>query len=241
MKERRDGCGTDPQRDTLSHEPALEDGAPQPSPSTAGLSRRHFLQAVGLGATAAGLPAEGLLARSAAPVRPAALGPDTVPVTLRVNGDVLKLKVEPRVTLLDALRDHMQWDTHEAVDLTGAKRVCDRSSCGACTVHMDGKPVYACSVLAIEAQGSEILTIEGLAEDDGLHPVQEEFVRCDGLQCGFCTPGFVMASAALLRDNPNPSREEIRKGLDGNICRCGTQPRALEAVEKAAARMREGR
>ena len=207
------------------------------------VSRRRFLQAMGLGATAAGLPADNLLADSAAPIREGAdaWGPDAVPVTLQVNGETLRLRLEPRVTLLDALRDHLRIDTSESVDLTGAKRVCDRSSCGACSVLLDGKLVYACSVLAIEAQGSTIETVESLDEDGELHPVQEAFVHCDGLQCGFCTPGFVMASVALLRDNPDPSDDEIRHALDGNICRCGTQPRTLEAVQRAAERMREGR
>ena len=220
-----------------------EDSETTNAPTTfGGLSRRRFLQAVGLGATAASLPSEGLLGKTVSHVRTGQdWGPGTVPVTLMVNGEALKMKLEPRVTLLDSLRDHMQVDTQEAVDLTGAKRVCDRSSCGACTVFLDGKPVYACSVLAIEAQGHEIVTIEGVGVDGKLHPVQEEFIHCDGLQCGFCTPGFVMASVALLENNNHPSRSEIRRALDGNICRCGTQIRSLEAVEKAAARLREGR
>ncbi|MCZ6794685.1 MAG: (2Fe-2S)-binding protein [Planctomycetota bacterium] len=225
------------------------DASQAPDPSTEGpgprgdLSRRGFLQAVGLGATAASLPAAGLLGRTVSPVRRDGenLGPDSVPVTLVVNGETLRMRLEPRVTLLDALRNHMQLDTQDAVDLTGAKRVCDRSSCGACSVQIDGKLVYACSVLAIEAQGSEITTVEGLGEKGSLSPVQEEFVSCDGLQCGFCTPGFVMASTALLAANASPSDSEARRGLSGNICRCGTQTRVLEAVNKAAARMREGR
>ena len=218
----KEGLGTPPQRD---------------------VSRRRFLQAVGLGATAAGIPAEGLLAQSTAAVREGAdeWGPNAVPVTLNVNGETLRMRLEPRVTLLDAIRDHLRIDTAEAADITGPKRVCDRSSCGACSVLLGGKLVYACSVLAIEAQESEILTVESLDEDGKLHPVQEAFVHCDGLQCGFCTPGFVMASVALLRQNPNPSHEEISAALDGNICRCGTQPRSHEAVQRAAARMREGR
>ncbi len=208
-----------------------------------GFSRRRFLQAVGLGATAATLPGDGLAGKTVGSLRSGdvALGPSAVPVTLKVNGETLRLRLEPRVTLLDALRDHIQIDTQEAVDLTGAKRVCDRSSCGACTMHMDGKVVYACSVLAVEAQGHEIATVESLDEDGKLHLVQEEFIHCDGLQCGFCTPGFVMSSVALLRENPHPTGDEIRRGLSGNICRCGTQTRVLKAVEKAASGMREGR
>src|SRR5262249_43541666 len=128
-------------------------------------------------------------------------------------------------------------DRPEYIDLTGAKRVCDRGSCGACTVIMDGKTVYACSILAIEAEGREIRTVEGLEKDGKLHPVQEAFVHCDGLMCGFCTPGFIMASVALLEAHPNPTPEETRRLLDGNICRCGTQPRVLEAVAMAASKM----
>jgi len=199
---------------------------------------------MGLGATAAAIPSDGLLAETPAPIRTGEEidGPDAVPVTLHVNGSTLRMRLEPRVTLLDALRDHIRIDTQECADVTGPKRVCDRGTCGACTVLLDGKLVYACSVLAIEVGESHITTVEGVGTPETrLHPLQEEVVRADGSQCGFCTPGFVMAGFALLRDNPNPSRDEIRKALDGNICRCGTQPRFLEAVEKAAARLREGR
>jgi xanthine dehydrogenase YagT iron-sulfur-binding subunit len=197
----------------------------------------------GLGATAATLPDEGLLGGSAASVRPgaAALGPNAVPVTLRVNGESIQMRLEPRVTLLDAIRDHIRLDTHEHVDLTGSKRVCDRGTCGACTVLLDGKTVYACSILAVEAQGQEIVTVEGIAQGGKLHPVQEEFIHCDGSQCGFCTSGFVMASVALLRENTQPDRAQIDRALDGNICRCGTQINVRDAVTKAAARLREGR
>lgn len=208
-----------------------------------GVTRRRFLQAVGLGATAAGLPENGLLGKSPSAVRTGQddWGPGAVPVRLQVNGETLNLRLEPRVTLLDCLRNHMQIDSHEAVDLTGAKRVCDRSSCGACTVFMDDKLVYACSVLAVEAQGSEITTVEGLGDASDLHPVQEEFVHCDGTQCGFCTPGFVMSSVALLNQTTQPADDEIDRALSGNICRCGTQTRVREAVHKAASRLREGR
>lgn len=208
-----------------------------------GVSRRRFLQTMGVGAaTAATMREQGLLGKGAAPVQSVTqFGPGAVPVRLKVNGETLKLQLEPRVTLLDALRDHIQVDTQEYVDLTGAKRVCDRGSCGACTVLLDGKTVYACSVLAIEAQGHEITTIEALGSDGKLDPIQDEFVNCDGLQCGFCTPGFVMAAHAHLKEDNNPSEEATRRALDGNICRCGTQINALKAVARAAARLREGR
>jgi xanthine dehydrogenase YagT iron-sulfur-binding subunit len=135
---------------------------------------------------------------------------------------VHKLEVEPRVTLLDALRTRL--------DITGVKRVCDRGACGACTMIVDGKTAYSCSMLAIEAQGKTIRTVEGLVQGTVLHPVQEAFCDRDGLMCGFCTPGFVVAAAALLEQNPKPTIEQARKALDGNICRCGTYPRVLEAA-----------
>jgi xanthine dehydrogenase YagT iron-sulfur-binding subunit len=233
MTKPHDSNGRDVPR---SDEPASTD-----SVSSKDVSRRRFLTAVGLGAAAA--VGDRAVADTPGPVRAGSdgQGPGSLPVTLKVNGETLRLRLEPRVTLLDALRDHTRVDIHEYVDLTGAKRVCDRGSCGACTVMLDGKTVYACSVLAIEAQGQEITTIEGVGKDGKLHPVQEEFVQADGLQCGFCTPGFVMSCVALLGDNSSPDDEEIRRALDGNICRCGTQPRVVEAVQRAAKRVRGGR
>jgi xanthine dehydrogenase YagT iron-sulfur-binding subunit len=130
--------------------------------------------------------------------------------------------VEPRVTLLDAARDRL--------GLTGLKRVCDRGTCGACTMIVDGRTVYSCSSLAIEAQGKTIRTVEGLASAGALHPVQQAFCNHDALMCGFCTPGFVMAAVALGEKNPKPTREEACQGLDGNICRCGTYVKLLAAV-----------
>jgi aerobic-type carbon monoxide dehydrogenase small subunit (CoxS/CutS family) len=126
------------------------------------------------------------------------------------------------VTLLDALRMR--------ADMTGNKRVCDRGTCGACTMIVDGRAVYSCSTLAIEVQGKQIRNVDGLATAAGLHPVQQAFCDKDALMCGFCTPGFVMASVALLEKHPSPTPEQIRKGLDGNICRCGTFSRIFEAV-----------
>jgi xanthine dehydrogenase YagT iron-sulfur-binding subunit len=215
------------------------------------LSRRRFLQALGLSATAATLPENGFLgdrlpaaepaAQAPAVQAPAAAGPGAVPVTLKINGKPLALSLEPRVTLLDALRNHLLVGSGEAADLTGSKRVCDRASCGACTVIVDGKSAYACSILAIDAQDRDIRTVEGLEVDGKPHPVQEAFVAHDGLMCGFCTPGFVMASVALLESNPGATRADILRGLDGNICRCGTQCRVVEAVEAAAAKLKEGR
>lgn len=205
-----------------------------------GVTRRDFLKSFSVAGASAGLASHGLLGKTvaAAPRTQDGVGPGAVPITLNVNGRTLKLKVEPRVTLLDALRDHLKLDTQDPVDLTGSKRVCDRASCGACTIIVDGRAIYACTMLAIEAQGRQIRTVEGLEKNGRLHPVQEEFIACDGLMCGFCTPGFIMSAVALLERNASPNREQIRRALDGNICRCGTQCRVLEAVEKAAQRIR---
>jgi xanthine dehydrogenase YagT iron-sulfur-binding subunit len=192
-----------------------------------GLSRRAFLRggAAGLGA--------GLLRNVPAAAAPPApkpkaeagvtlFGPQAVPMSFHVNGQPFNAKLEPRVTLLDALRNHL--------DLTGAKKVCDRGTCGACTVILGGRTVYACSVLAIEAQGVEIQTVEGLGTVEKLHPLQAAFVENDAQQCGFCTPGFLMSAKALLDATPNPSLPEIHHALSGNFCRCGTYAGIRAAV-----------
>ena len=183
------------------------------------LSRRQFLQTTGVVGLAAGVIAPSEIE---AQTGPAAVGPGEVPVRLMVNGRQVNLMIEPRVTLLDALRMR--------ADLTGNKRGCDRGACGACTMLVDGHPVYSCSTLAIEVQGKAIRNVQGLANGDTLHPVQQAFVEHDALMCGFCTPGFIMASVGLLEQHPNPTTEQIKKGLDGNICRCGTFSRIFEAV-----------
>jgi xanthine dehydrogenase YagT iron-sulfur-binding subunit len=154
-------------------------------------------------------------------------GPSKAPITLNINGKRINVEVEPRVTLLDALRDHL--------DLTGAKRVCDRGACGACTVLLDGKAVYACSILAIDAQSHQITTIEGLSTADKLHPVMQSYVEHDAQQCGFCTPGFVVATKAFLDRHPNPKPEDLVHGLSGNFCRCGTYAGIREVALTAAA------
>lgn len=192
-----------------------------------GISRRDFFKSGTTGALTTGLLGQGqMLGESAGTTE--ILGPGAVPIKLSINGKMRRLLVEPRVTLLDALRNEL--------DLTGAKKVCDRSTCGACTVLMDGKSVYACSVLALEAQGKQIETIEGLASDEELHPLQKAFVKNDAQQCGFCTPGFVLACKELLEKNPNPSPEEIDKSLGGNLCRCGTYYGIRRAIEDTAAK-----
>jgi xanthine dehydrogenase YagT iron-sulfur-binding subunit len=183
------------------------------------VSRRAFLKTVGatsVAATVVGGAAEAQTT-GATPV-----GPGPVAITLTINGKKHQLTIEPRVTLLDAMRDRL--------DHTGLKRVCDRGSCGACTAIVDGRTAYTCSMLAIEAQGKEIRTVEGLTAGTVLHPVQQAFVTHDGTMCGFCTPGFVMSAVALLEKHPNPTPQQARAALDGNICRCGTYTRVLEAV-----------
>jgi xanthine dehydrogenase YagT iron-sulfur-binding subunit len=184
------------------------------------VSRRDFLKTAGVvsAVTAAAPPA--LEAQGTGAVN--AIGPGEVPVRLLVNGKRVDLMIEPRVTLLDALRMR--------ADQTGNKRGCDRGACGACTMLVDGRAVYACSTLAIEVQGKQIRNVDGLANGAVLHPVQQAFCDKDALMCGFCTPGFIMASVALLEKNPAPTPEQIRRGLDGNICRCGTFSRIFEAV-----------
>jgi xanthine dehydrogenase YagT iron-sulfur-binding subunit len=186
------------------------------SKNNSGISRRHFLKISSVSAAvpfAAPLAATaGLLAAEAQ--QTGVQGPGKVPVTLNINGKNMSAQLEPRVTLLDALRDQFE--------LTGAKRVCDRGTCGSCTVHLDGKAVYSCSVLAIDAQGRQITTVESLSENGKLHPIQQAFVDNDGQQCGFCTPGFVMACKAFLDQHPHPTLDEIKHGVSGNYCRCGT-------------------
>jgi xanthine dehydrogenase YagT iron-sulfur-binding subunit len=197
------------------------------SSSGAGVSRRDFLKISGV---TAAVPLVSEVSALAAGDQVRELGPGKVPVTLNVNGKKLNAQLEPRVTLLDALRDRFE--------LTGAKRVCDRGTCGACTVLMDDKAVYSCSVLAIDAQGHQITTIESLGEPGRLHPIQQAFVDNDAQQCGFCTPGFVMATKALLDRKPNPTMEDVKHGLGGNFCRCGTYAGMRLAVLQAAKTMK---
>ena len=187
-----------------------------------------------LGATAGGLtigPAASH-ADSAAPSEPAASAPPPVSpidIVLRINGHDERLSVDPRTSLLDALREQMA--------LAGTKKGCDRGSCGACTVHIDGRRVLSCLTLAARAQGKAITTIEGLANGDALHPVQAAFLRHDGFQCGYCTPGQIMSAAALIKEGHTRSDAEIREWMSGNICRCGAYPNIVAAIRDVA---REG-
>jgi aerobic-type carbon monoxide dehydrogenase small subunit (CoxS/CutS family) len=187
------------------------------------VSRRDFLKTAGAGVVATGVV--GIAATQQVEAAPV-LGPGAVALSLEVNGVVRKISVEPRVTLLDALRD--------TIGLTGAKPACDRGACGACTVLVDGEPVASCMMLAADADGRKITTVEGLGTPEAMSPLQAAFVECDALQCGFCTPGFVVAGTALLARNPDPTLAEIKAGLAGNLCRCGTYGRIFEAVSKAA-------
>lgn len=189
-----------------------------------GLSRRTFLKASGISLSVPLVIGHRVIKVSGADVK--VYGPGKVPLKLSINGKSYSAEVEPRVTLLEALRNEL--------DITGAKRVCDRATCGACTMIVDGKPVYSCSMLAIEAQGKSITTVEGLMQGDNLHPVQQAFIDNDAQQCGFCTPGFVVASKAFLDKHPNPTPAQIQKGLGGNLCRCGTYVGVRAAVAQAA-------
>jgi len=191
-------------------------------------SRRGFLQGVGI---TSGVLTTGVLEQEAeAQSSPHIAGPGEVPITLQINGKPYKVSVEPRVTLLDTLRNRLE--------LTGAKRVCDRGTCGACTVIIDGKVMYSCSVLAIDAQGKQIQTIEGIAQNGKPHAVSRAFVANDAQQCGYCTPGFVMAAKGFLDHNANPTMEEVKAGLSGNLCRCGTYMGVRKAVLDAAKEMK---
>ncbi len=212
----------------------------------AGLGRRDFVKLVGgtsVAVTAGVLAGEKLLAatpelQEAGVAMGKAIGPGAVPMTLRINGQAKKLTLEPRVTLLDALRNYL--------DLTGAKKVCDRAICGSCTVILNGKAVYSCAVLAIDVAdrpgkpGADIRTIEGLAPQGEMHAMSAAFVENDAQQCGFCTPGFVMACKAYIDHHPNPTREEVKHALGGNLCRCGTYMGIRQAVVDAAMKSKGG-
>ena len=194
------------------------------NPPDRGFSRRSFLK----GSAVAGVATTGLTAAAtAAPAGPITFGPGTHELALLVNGKERKVTVETRTTLLDALRD--------GLDLTGAKKICDRGACGGCTVLMNGEPITSCMTLALDAQGQSLQTVESLAEGDTPHPLVQNFVACDAMQCGFCTPGMVMSSYACLQRRGQPTPEQMRHDLSGNLCRCGTYGRVMEAIARTAA------
>jgi aerobic-type carbon monoxide dehydrogenase small subunit (CoxS/CutS family) len=195
-----------------------------------GLSRRDFLKGLGV-ASGAGMlqglvttPADAQDAASDTGVR--RIPASGVTMRLTINGVDKEVHVRPSDTLLHTLR--------ETLGLTGSKEVCDRGACGACTVLVDGRSVNSCLMLTVDAVGTRITTVEGLSKDGRLHPVQQSFARHDACQCGYCIPGFVVRSTALLQEFPSPSDDQIRKGLSGNICRCGTYPKIVDAVRDAA-------
>lgn len=217
--------------ETLRENRVMRADDPKNNGGPHGPSRRDFLRGSGVAAATAVLTGQ---ATTALPEAAAAqdAGPKILSgqleITLKVNGQDRKVTVEPRSTLLDTLRNRL--------DVTGPKRVCDRASCGACTVIIDGATVYACTTLAVACQGKTIETLESF--DTGEHGVPHAFHENDGLMCGYCTPGFVTACKALLDKNPNPTLDEVRKGVDGNICRCGTYVGVLQAALDAAKAMK---
>jgi len=195
-------------------------------------SRRKFLKGVGVAGAGAALadhligPEKKLAATEPAGAADVTAG--TVEVVLDVNGAKHTVTVEPRTTLLNALRNHLE------PPVTGPKLVCDMGTCGACTLLMDGKNVYSCLVLAVDAVGKKLTTVEGLGSPEHMNAVQSAFVEHDGLMCGFCTPGFVTTISGYLKQNPNPTLEQVREACKGNFCRCGTYPRVFEAALAAA-------
>jgi xanthine dehydrogenase YagT iron-sulfur-binding subunit len=186
------------------------------------VSRRGFIQSVGAGAIGAAAIGSTEAKPAAAPATPE----EMAPLTVTVNGRRHRLLVEPRWSLAYVIRDRLQ--------LTGTKVGCDRGECGACTVLIDGIPRYACLTLAVEADGAQVTTIEGLMSGEDLGPVQQAFAEKDALQCGFCTPGQIMAAEGLLRTTANPTIDQIRQGMSGNLCRCGTYRNIFQAVARAA-------
>ncbi len=196
-----------------------------------GISRRAFIKGAGL--TTAGTIAlqNGVLAgTSRFQEESKELGPDAVTLSMNVNGRVRKLNIEPRTILAKALRDELQ--------MTGTKVVCDRGSCSACTVWLDETPVNACMTFAMDVGNKKVTTIEGLAKNGELHPIQEAFIEHDASQCGFCTPGMIMSTANLIERNPNPTLEDVKHATRGNYCRCGTYPHVFKATLAAAKKMK---
>jgi xanthine dehydrogenase YagT iron-sulfur-binding subunit len=204
-----------------------------------GFSRRGFLRGAGMTAVVAAVADTGIAERLAQGAEPDGKALNTpisgeVNITLSINGANRAVSVEPRTTLLSALRDRLD------PALTGPKLVCNMATCGACSVMLDGKVAYGCSVLAIDAIGKQITTVEGIGTPENLSPVQKAFVEKDGMMCGYCTDGFVTAITAFLHKNPNPDLEQLKEGIKGNFCRCGTYPHLFEAALAASKAMKAG-
>jgi xanthine dehydrogenase YagT iron-sulfur-binding subunit len=218
----------------------MDRGHPEEQSGPFVVSRRSFIKGTGAGlagaAVVGGAAAVDSTQAAEAQGGIQKMGPGPVPVTLSINGQNRTVTIEPRTTLANVLRGvgHTPLPPDQA--LTGAKVACDRGSCGACTVLVDGKSVYSCMMLAIDAQGRKITTVEGLAQGEALTPLQQEMVAKDGYQCGFCTPGMVMSLTGLLNEKPNPSLDDVKMAVSGNTCRCGTYPRIFEAALAAAKR-----
>jgi len=195
------------------------------------LSRREALEVGAMAAIAGFAPATATEAQEAVPDwAPEPRG--TVPVSTRINGKEVAIQIEARASLLDVLR--------ERLGLTGTKKGCDHGQCGACTVHLDGRRVASCLTLAAKVDGREVITIEGIADGDRLHPMQQAFIDHDGLQCGYCTPGQIMAAIACVQEGHATSRDEIREYMSGNLCRCGAYVGIVAAIEQAASQMDRG-
>jgi carbon-monoxide dehydrogenase small subunit/xanthine dehydrogenase YagT iron-sulfur-binding subunit len=193
-------------------------------------SRRGFLKGAGLTAAGTVITGSGVISLKGQELpQDTTLGPDAVNIALQVNGSIRHLTVEPRTTLAEALRNELQ--------LTGTKVGCDRGSCSACTVWIDGVPTLSCMTLAVEAGNKAITTIEGLARNGKLHPVQEAFIEHDASQCGYCTSGMIMSAASLLKENSDPGLEDVKDATRGNLCRCGTHPNVFTATLDAAKKM----
>lgn len=198
--------------------------------TSAGFSRRSFLKGAGITAAGTVIASSGVLGLGAQSLeKDPTLGPEAVTIRMMVNGKLRTMTVEPRITLADALRVNLQ--------LTGTKTGCNRGSCSACTVWLDKLPVLSCMTLAVEVGNREVTTIEGLAKNGSLHPLQQAFIEFDATQCGFCTPGMIMSTASLLENNPTPTPEEIKSATRGNFCRCGTHPHVIEATLEASKKM----
>ncbi len=211
----------------------IDEESQTPVSGSLSITRRGFLKGMGTGAVTAAVAPAVLVSQAEAKQSIDELpGVTETQIQLHINGKKHTVNIEARATLSSVLRNQLE--------ITGSKLVCDRGECGACTVIINGRTVYSCTMLALDAQGKEITTVEGIADADKLHPVQEAFIEKDALMCGFCTPGFVVSTKALLDQNNDPTLEEVKRGVSGNICRCGTYPRVFEAALAAAQKMRNG-